>query len=259
MSQNTEPEPGQAWQRPPLSLDRKHKKVLGVCAGFARYLDVPRTLVRVIFIIACLVSPVLVLVYLLLYWLLEDDTRPARLKAAMSSYMPGNNQKAAKSPEDIEASENVAEATTAPEDAAMHMDSAQGFNLKKPLYRSRKNVRIGGVCAGIADYLNVSAFLVRAIALFSLFVLGGISFWAYVICWIVLDKEPKSLQKSRKGSSKTTQGNRAGADFHSQAEETLSIQQCAERLQATEQRLRLVEACITSRQFRLHCEINRIQ
>src|SRR5690606_14769106 len=129
------------------------------------------------------------------------------------------------------------------------------------LYRSRRNVRVAGVCAGIADYLNVNAFIVRAVALVSLFVLGGFTFWAYVICWIVLDKEPKSLQKSRRGSSKTTQSYKAdGSDgIGAERVDVFSIEQCAERLQATEQRLRNAEAFITSRQFRLHCEINRIQ
>jgi len=38
----------------------------------------------------------------------------------------------------------------------------------------------------------------------------------------------------------------------------MSVKECARTLHAIESRLRHVEAFITSRKFRLHCEINRI-
>ena len=260
MSKNAEQGPQFSYQRPTLRLDRENKKVLGVCGGFARYLEVPPALVRVIYIIACLVSPFLILVYLLLYWLIEDEKRPERLKAAMSAYMPSN----AGTPEREQTSDDNSaqqESAESVEDARMQTESGRRFDLKKPLYRSRTNVRIGGVCAGIADYLNVNTFFVRLVTFVSIFILGGVTFWAYVICWIVLDKEPKSLQKSRRGSSNAPENARAdGPDSARQRPaDAFSIQACAERLHATEQRLRNAEAYITSRQFRLHCEINRIQ
>lgn len=263
MSKNAEQGPAFTYQRPTLRLDRDNKKVLGVCGGFARYLEVPPALVRVIYIIACLVSPFLILVYLLLYWLIEDEKRPARLKAAMSAYMPGSSDgDLTQRTQTTATQDNVEpESTSTGEDARMQTESARRFDLKKPLYRSRNNVRIGGVCAGIADYLNVNTFFVRLVTFMSIFILGGVTFWAYVICWIVLDKEPKSLQKSPRGPSAASDSARAeGPDsVRPQRRDALSIQACAERLHATEQRLRNAEAYITSRQFRLHCEINRIQ
>lgn len=261
MDRNNDHQPHFSYQRPVLKLDSENKKVLGVCAGFARYLEVPPALVRVIYAIACIVSPFLILAYLLLYWLLEDEKRPGKIKEALAAYVPGqgssSNQKST-------AADNAAAFTTAAdssEDADIEAEPAKRFDLKKPLYRSRRNVRIGGVCAGLADYLNVNAFFVRLLTFISLFVLGGVTFWVYVICWIVLDKEPKSLQKSRKGSAKSAE-NRSSADSRTNGAdagfEQTNIKTCAQRLQATEQRLRNVEAFITSRQFRLHCEINRI-
>ena len=251
MSRKTDQETEFQYQRPKLGLDRENKKVLGVCAGFARYLDVPTALVRVIYVIACLVSPFLILVYLAMYWILEDEKRPERIKAAMAAYVPSNE----KSPE-LEKAEGMTD----------HIGStnelASRFNLKKPLYRSRANVRIAGVCAGIADYLNVSTFIVRLVTFISIFILGGITFWAYVICWIVLDKEPKSLQKSSQGTagvSGASSSNNSRADTARQRTQVrVTAMECAERLQVTERRLREAEAFMTSRQFRLHCEINRI-
>lgn len=267
MDKNTEQDSSFSYQRPVLKLDKENKKVLGVCGGFARYLEVPPALVRVIYVIACLVSPFLILAYLLLYWLLEDEKRPGRIKEAMCAYMPGhagNNPGMSANVRDATADSdnqsNMNEQTQA--DSGMDAEPARRFDLKKPLYRSRRNVRIGGVCAGLADYLNVNAFFVRLLTFISIFILGGITFWVYVICWIVLDKEPKSLQKSRGGHAKTSgesypEGSRAD-NARSPVFDATNIKACAERLQATEQRLRGAEAFITSRQFRLHCEINRI-
>jgi phage shock protein C len=223
--------------RPKLTLDRENRKLLGVCAGFARYLEVPSVLVRVIYCIACVVSPVLLIVYFVLYWLLEDEDRPARIKAALS-------RKATESGTSEEFAEHRGK------DSA-ETESANRFNLRKPFFRSRSNVRVAGVCAGIADYLNVSTFWVRAITLMSLFILGGITVWGYIILWIVLDKEPKAGRKSDKAELKS---NASAA----QRDNFVDIERCATNLRAAEQRLQDVEAFITSKQFRLHCEINRI-
>jgi phage shock protein C len=250
MSRNTDQETEFLYQRPKLGLDVENKKVLGVCAGFARYLEVPTALVRVIYVIACLVSPFLILVYMAMYWILEDEKRPERIKAAMAAYVPGN---------DTPPEPDNQEAMT--DQVGSQSEQASRFNLKKPLYRSRTNIRIAGVCAGIADYLNISIFIVRLVTFISIFILGGITFWAYVICWIVLDKEPKSLQKSYHGSrvSGATSSSNSRADTVRQPTHVrITAMECAERLQATERRLREAEAFITSRQFRLHCEINRI-
>jgi phage shock protein C len=253
MSRNTDHEQQFSYQRPKLRLDRENKKVLGVCAGFARYLEVPTALVRLIYVIACLVSPFLILVYLVMYWILEDEKRPERIKAAMAAYVPGTNNPG---------SDNVESSASEVQSAWSAGDAGRRFDLKKPLYRSRTNVRVGGVCAGIADYLNISTFIVRLATFISIFILGGITFWAYVICWIVLDKEPKSLQKSYNGSAKVSGASSSDASRGDSAQrntfERVTIKDCAERLQATERRLRDAEAFITSRQFRLHCEINRI-
>lgn len=259
MDKNTEQDPPFSYQRPVLKLDKENKKVLGVCGGFARYLEVPPALVRVIYVIACIVSPFLILAYLLLYWLLEDEKRPGRIKEAMAAYMPGHADNARADTQSAHA--ETVDAQTK-DDAGIEAEPARRFDLKKPLYRSRRNVRVGGVCAGLADYLNVNTFFVRLLTFMSIFILGGVTFWVYIICWIVLDKEPKSLQKSRRGSAHPSgevqpDGSRADT-ARAQAMDPANIKACAERLQATEQRLRSAEAFITSRQFRLHCEINRI-
>lgn len=262
MSNNADDDTAYSRNRPKLTLDRPNRKLLGVCSGFARYLDVPPVLVRVIYCVACLASPFLILAYFVMYWLLEDEERPARIKAALAGFS-GSNPMRGFSTDNKKAAQNMNAGTARPENSA----PGRRFDLRKPLYRSRTNVRVAGVCAGIADYLGVSAFIVRALTLASLFILGGVSLWAYIIFWIVLDKTPKGRKAKGKRSGKyqdqdsAMDGAEGYSEFSAEFNESnidLDIEKCTKALQATEQRLREVEAYITSKQFRLHCEINRI-
>lgn len=59
----------------------------------------------------------------------------------------------------------------------------------KHLYRSRKGM-IGGVCAGIADYLGVDPTVVRVIAVVLVFVSFGAAVFAYLLLMICIPKEP---------------------------------------------------------------------
>ena len=54
----------------PYALDKGNAKLLGVCAGFARWLDVDATLVRLTMILLALVSgPVALGLYILAAWI----------------------------------------------------------------------------------------------------------------------------------------------------------------------------------------------
>jgi len=59
----------------------------------------------------------------------------------------------------------------------------------KKLYKSRSDVKIDGVCSGIAKYFNVDPTLVRLIWLAAVIV-GGSGILAYIVCMIVIPREP---------------------------------------------------------------------
>ena len=70
---------------------------------------------------------------------------------------------------------------------------------KRKLYRSRSCRTIGGVCGGIADYLDADVSVVRLIAVLLLFFAGG-SLWLYIILMIVLPEEPvHKIDLNKKG------------------------------------------------------------
>ncbi len=65
--------------------------------------------------------------------------------------------------------------------------------MTKKLYKSRTDQKLDGVCAGIAQYLNVDPTIIRlAWVLFC--VLGGSGVLAYIICSLVIPREPEVIE-----------------------------------------------------------------
>lgn len=58
----------------------------------------------------------------------------------------------------------------------------------KRLYRSKSNRIIGGVCGGLADYLNIDATALRVITALLTFVMG-MSLWVYLLAWLIIPEE----------------------------------------------------------------------
>lgn len=59
-------------------------------------------------------------------------------------------------------------------------------NQQRKLYRSISQRQIGGVCGGLGEYLNVDPTIMRLIFVAGFFLTGSLTFWAYLIMWIVV-------------------------------------------------------------------------
>jgi len=98
--------------------------------------------------------------------------------------------------EDFEEAEKENMASSATSSSASGQNTQQqntytGSRTRGRLYRDSNDKFIGGVCSGIASYLNVDPAVVRL--LFAIIGFGtGIGFLAYIILWIVLP--PKDLE-----------------------------------------------------------------
>ena len=95
--------------------------------------------------------------------------------------------------EDFEAVET--EHITQDSSASAHTESssyAKPRREKGRLYRDSSDKMIGGVCAGIANYLNIDPAIVRI--LFAIITFGGfgLGFLLYILLWIILP--PKDLE-----------------------------------------------------------------
>lgn len=69
------------------------------------------------------------------------------------------------------------------------------FIMTKKLYKSNSDIKISGVCAGLADYFNLDATLVRLIFVALIF-LGGPSIVVYIVCMFIMPMKPDYLEKS---------------------------------------------------------------
>ncbi|SJZ49501.1 PspC domain-containing protein [Eubacterium coprostanoligenes] len=61
--------------------------------------------------------------------------------------------------------------------------------MSKKLYKSTTDRKLCGVCAGIANYLNIDPTVVRLLWALITF-LGGAGVVAYVVCALVIPDEP---------------------------------------------------------------------
>ncbi|HRO69178.1 MAG TPA: PspC domain-containing protein [Chitinophagaceae bacterium] len=90
-------------------------------------------------------------------------------------------------PEDFDA--ETAENTEATNAGSQQNYSSQEKRTRKRLYRDSNDKFIGGVCSGIAAYLNVDPAIVRI--LFAIITFGGfgLGFLIYILMWIILPEK----------------------------------------------------------------------
>jgi len=58
------------------------------------------------------------------------------------------------------------------------------------LYRSGRDKVLGGVCGGIAEYLGIDPVVIRILWIIMCF-LWGVGILLYIICWIIIPRNPK--------------------------------------------------------------------
>ena len=61
-------------------------------------------------------------------------------------------------------------------------------NNVKRLYRSKDNRMVAGICAGLAEYVDIDPTIVRLLFVLGLFA-GGATFWAYLVMMLIVPEE----------------------------------------------------------------------
>jgi phage shock protein C len=143
-----------------------------------------------------------------------------------------------------------------------------GFNL----YRNTEAGKLGGVCAGMADYWDVEAWLVRILWVGLFLFTGTLAFWLYVGAWIVLAPR-SSARKSFEGDA--GQSERAGVEIDMEYDErhhryrpkkvfrysdssSVRLERARERLDAALRRVEDMESYVTSRRYNLNREFSNL-
>lgn len=158
------------------------------------------------------------------------------------------------------------------------------MSYRKELHRDPDNGRIAGVCAGIAEYFGLETWLVRILAVTGFFLLAGpFMLVAYVAAWFILDKKPGSGAKRKAGRAATAASSFASKGWHGgrhkgwhnndgeekKVEVKARVWQAGEpprqaffdikqKFKRIEDRLRSVETYVTSAEFQLNREINKL-
>jgi phage shock protein C len=140
------------------------------------------------------------------------------------------------------------------------------------LFRNTREGKIAGVCAGIANYFGWEAWLVRILAVSGVLLGMGWFIVIYIAGWFILDKTPSEKDKTSKKTNKYS-----SASSQSFNEEVVSdsikvksrIWQAGEppkqafrdirtKFSRIERELRLIEQYVTSAEFTVSREINKL-
>lgn len=123
------------------------------------------------------------------------------------------------------------------------------FRGDRKLYRNRRKGVIGGVCAGLADHLDIDVTLVRFMAVVALFLTLQVAFIVYWVAYFVLHDDPETLTND-KGHLKSR--------FRNSYERKAIFNSVHDRFTRVEKRIRKLEAYVTSPRFKLSDEIDRL-
>ena len=152
------------------------------------------------------------------------------------------------------------------------------------LHRDPNKGKIAGVCAGIAEYFGMEIWLVRILTLTGFFLLAPPFFFVgYIAAWFILEKKPRGLSTNSRDDEFTprnqhnkTHGKVYSKGWHNVSEEESEkvmvkskIWQAGEppkqafidikrRFTKNENRLRKMETYVTSSEFQLNRELNKL-
>ncbi|WP_372762409.1 envelope stress response membrane protein PspC [Pseudoalteromonas sp.] len=133
------------------------------------------------------------------------------------------------------------------------------MSAKRELLRDPQRGKIAGVCAGLSDYFNMELWLVRIIVVSAVLLTGGPLFVvAYIAAWFILDK--KQPNHSDKVSSASTDDPLEVKFKVWQKGEPprRALQDLKERLTRVDKRLQEMERYVTSSEFTVNREINKL-
>ncbi|MGQ0620344.1 MAG: PspC domain-containing protein [Panacagrimonas sp.] len=118
------------------------------------------------------------------------------------------------------------------------------------LRRYPKAGYIGGVCAGVGHYLDWNTRLIRVLVLVVFFFGGGFPMLlAYLVLWYLMESDPgqpRSSSGAGNGASDASPKVPSAADLRS-------------RFTRMEDRLRNMEACVSSRDYELRRELRKLE
>jgi phage shock protein C len=130
--------------------------------------------------------------------------------------------------------------------------------IKRELYRDPKRGKLAGVCAGLSDYFNMELWLVRILFITAVLLSGGPLFIViYIACWFILDK--KSHFESKQSSYHEEDPISVKFKVWQKGEPPRqALFDLKDRLNRLDGRLQCMEKYVTSSEFTVSREINKL-
>ncbi len=125
------------------------------------------------------------------------------------------------------------------------------YNSRTQLYRDTRNSKLMGVCAGIADYLDVKVCVVR-----TMYVLGTLftgiwpGLFLYIFLGFALKPKPRDLYQSA-AEEKVWKQTRKAPDY--------AAADLRRKFRDLERRTAEMEQEVTSKKFKLERELNKLE
>lgn len=142
------------------------------------------------------------------------------------------------------------------------------------LYRNRRDGKIAGVSAGLADHWEVAHWVVRLMWVAAFLFTNMIAIYCYIAAWILLSPKPSAQRRRyRRYEDESDEAGYSGASmeydeyaheyrprkvFRYPEDTSARLRSARERLDAALRRVEGMESYVTSRQYQLNKEFSRL-
>ncbi|MCF6219779.1 MAG: PspC domain-containing protein [Robiginitomaculum sp.] len=136
-----------------------------------------------------------------------------------------------------------------------------GYVYSEPHKRFRRNKIdgvVGGVCAGIGDYLNIDPIIVRIFTVISFFVTGFITFWVYLGFWMFTPSDKRAPYRREYRQARKAR-RRHKANPAEPLRTTTTYRDVKGKFRSLETRLQDLEKSITSSEWQLRRDFRDLE
>ncbi|WP_440873867.1 envelope stress response membrane protein PspC [Thalassotalea sp. PLHSN55] len=143
------------------------------------------------------------------------------------------------------------------------------------LFRNKDRGKLAGVCAGLADYFGWETWLVRILVVSGVLLGMGWFIVVYIACWFILDEKPKNVSTFKNANASEGQQPQSAPNANNGnfADESIKVKariwQAGEppkqalfdirrKFSTLEKKLRKMEQYVTSAEFTVSREINKL-
>lgn len=212
-------------ERPRLCLNEKDSKFLGVCAGIANFVGVEIWMVRLGFIVSVIFGGWFMVPAYFIAWFFMGKEQSSNMSENIKKFKTNST-----------------------------INHFRNVDYKKKLYKNSKEKKLFGVCAGVADYLEVDVTVVRIITVLAMLIPGSVVVLAYFIAFFILDDKPRTSQAPKSTEYSKVKETLEEANNSSRT----TFKNFSRKFSAIHERLTRMEAYVTSSKFKLNREFKNI-